>query len=587
MRTILVFLFSLSVHFSASAQISRIMEIFPGTTTETSPKTHFDSLAVSDSLKIVVLTQQIQQLKLNEIIYLDELEKSKSAVIDDSIRHAQLISRIDSLRKITQGAPVAIDGDTLFSFYAALGGVTFIDRAVSAEENIYSLGKDRNAKPDSIYLLKLEGGHQTEIMYQHRVIMSVTNEDALWMNMPIDSLSYIKRATIVDAIKQLQKKHSLLQIFKRLGLFAMIICIQALLIYFTNWLYRKLKRYIIGISHTKFKPLIIRDYEFLDTKRQARIFIFSVNILRFFLIFMQLVITVPMLFSIFPQTKSFAMTLFGYILNPVKSILLAIVNYIPNLFTIIIIYYSIRYLIKGIRFLAKEVESGRLKIPGFYADWAMPSFNIIRFLFYAFMIAMIYPYLPGSGTGVFQGVSIFVGLIVSFGSSNIIGNIISGMVITYMRPFKVGDRIKINDTIGNVIEKTPFVTRIRTPKNEIITIPNSFVMSSHTTNYTTSARDFGLIIHTDIAFGYEVTWQKAHECLIKAAKRTTGIMKGKEPFVLDLGLEDNYNSYQINVYLSDADKMTNVMTELHSNIQDICIEEGIDMKSPLLVSIEK
>ena len=141
---------------------------------------------------------------------------------------------------------------------------------------------------------------------------------------------------------------------------------------------------------------------------------------------------------------------------------------------------------KGNTIHANEIENEKLMITGFYPDWAQPTFNIIRFLLYAFMIAMVYPYLPGSKSGVFQGISVFVGLIISLGSSTVIGNIIAGLVITYMRPFKLGDRIKLNETTGNVIEKTPFVTRLRTPKNEVVTI--RMPLSCHPTPSTTAPR---------------------------------------------------------------------------------------------------
>ena len=126
----------------------------------------------------------------------------------------------------------------------------------------------------------------------------------------------------------------------------------------------------------------------------------------------------------------------------------------------------------------------------------------------------------------------FVGLIVSLGSSTVIGNIIAGLVITYMRPFKIGDRIQLNDTTGNIIEKTPLVTRIRTPKNEVVTVPNSFVMSSHTVNYSTSAREYGLIIHSEVSIGYDIPWRKVNELLIDAALNTPGVVDDPRPFVL-------------------------------------------------------
>ena len=209
----------------------------------------------------------------------------------------------------------------------------------------------------------------------------------------------------------------------------------------------------------------------------------------------------------------------------------------------------------------------------------MPTFHIVRFLLYAFMIAMIYPYLPGSDSGVFQGISVFVGLIVSLGSSTVIGNIIAGLVITYMRPFKMGDRIKLNDTTGDIIEKTPLVTRIRTPKNEVVTVPNSFIMSSHTVNYSTSAREYGLIIHSEVSIGYDVPWRQVNQILIDAALNTPGVVDDPRPFVLETSLSDWYPVYQINAYIKEAHKMSQIYSDLHQTIQDKFNEAGIDIMS--------
>lgn len=194
---------------------------------------------------------------------------------------------------------------------------------------------------------------------------------------------------------------------------------------------------------------------------------------------------------------------------------------------------------------------------------------------------MIYPYLPGSNSGVFQGISVFVGLIVSLGSSTAIANIIAGLVITYMRPFRIGDRIKLGETEGNVIEKTPFVTRIRTPKNEVVTIPNSFIMSSHTTNYSSSARDYGLIIHSKVTFGYEVPKEEVLDLLINSALATPpGVLSKPEPFVLETELHDYYAVYQINAYIKDANKLAQLYSDLHQTIHDKANEAGIELMSP-------
>jgi len=370
----------------------------------------------------------------------------------------------------------------------------------------------------------------------------------------------------------------------RIGEFLLIILALVLFFYGLNYLFKKSKNYIKKYVESKFTPVVIHNYQVLSVQQELNILFVAMKILRYAFMLLALILVIPILFSIFPQTKELAETLFGYILTPVKSIFLAIIRYIPNLFTIIVIYLFVRYTVKGLKYISKEIGAGRLKISGFYADWAVPTFNLVRFFLYVFMIAMIYPYLPGSDSGIFQGISVFVGLILSLGSTAVIGNIVAGLVITYMRPFKVGDMIKLNETIGSVIEKTPFVTRIRTLKNEIITIPNSFMLSSHTTNYTASADSYGLIIHTSIGVDYDVPNTKVHELLIKAARITEGILSDREPFVLDKKFEDLYQEYEINAYITDVKSISRIYSQLHHNIQNIFIEAGVDLKVPFVVS---
>lgn len=532
-----------------------------------------------DSIKMQELELQLQEMKLNEIVLRTELDDVRNIhALTDSLEREEQRRRVDSLRVLTPGVPLVVDGDTLFMLYAKQGGLSAHDRAETASEKILKIGKDLSLKVDSVHLF--ESDHFTDIMYGDKVVISLSDQDALWQNISREELAQTYRPIIEERIQSLKKEHSILQIAKRVALFILVLVIQYLLFKLTNYLFRKLRRQIIWVKQNKLKSITVRDYEFLNTHRQGRILIFLNNILRYIVLLIQLMFSVPMLFAIFPQTENLAMRLFTYIIEPIKMVIKSVVEYIPNLFIIIVIYYCIKYIIKGIQYIANEIESEKLKITGFYPDWAQPTFNIIRFLLYAFMIAMIYPYLPGSDSGVFQGISVFVGLIISLGSSTVIGNIIAGFVITYMRPFKLGDRIKLNETTGNVIEKTPFVTRIRTPKNEVVTIPNSFIMSSHTVNFSASARQFGLIIHTTVTIGYDVPWRQVHQLLINAARSTPGVQSHPKPFVLETELQDYYPCYQINAYIKDADRLAQIYSDLHQNIQDVFNEAGIEIMSP-------
>ena len=561
---------------SMFAQLGKaVREILTGD----SAVTHITVRNDSDSIRMANMKRELEEARLNEANMRMEMEQLRlKAFAADSVKLAQQKARIDSLRQFTPGVPVVVEGDTLFYLYTKRGGYTPLQRAEMIDAAITQLGRRFTLHPDSVYIESSD--IVSDLMYGNKVIASFTDQDGLWEGRSREQLAADKRIVVVKKLKELKEEHSFWQLGKRILYFVLVLVGQYLLFRLTTWLFRKLKVRIQKLKDTKLKPISIQDYELLDTQRQVNLLIFLSNLLRYVLVFLQLLITVPLLFVIFPQTKGLADTIFSYIWNPVKDILVGIVDYIPNLFTIFIIWYAIKYLVRFVHYLSREIEAGRLKFGGFYPDWAMPTFHIIRFLLYAFMIAMIYPYLPGSRSGVFQGISVFVGLIVSLGSSTVIGNIIAGFVITYMRPFKLGDRIQLNDTTGNVIEKTPLVTRIKTPKNEVVTIPNSFIMSSHTVNYSASAREYGLIIHSEVTIGYDAPWRQVHQLLIEAALNTPGVIDDPRPFVLETSLSDWYPVYQINAYIREADKLAQIYSDLHQNIQDRFNEAGIEIMSP-------
>ncbi|MDE6377588.1 MAG: hypothetical protein K2K72_02465, partial [Duncaniella sp.] len=225
--------------------------------------------------------------------------------------------------------------------------------------------------------------------------------------------------SVDTVVAEPEPKHTLPQNMLRVVLFVAVVLAQWFLVKLTNYLFRKLRRHIVRFKQQRLKPLIVRDYELLNRRQLGRIMMFLSNVVRYVVLLVQLMFSVPVLFAIFPQTEDLALKIFLYIVEPIKMVARSVVEYIPNLFIIVVIWFCIKYLIKGLRYLAGEIEHEKLRINGFYPDWAQPSFNIIRFLLYAFMIAMIYPYLPGSNSGVFQGISVFVGLIVSLGSSTV------------------------------------------------------------------------------------------------------------------------------------------------------------------------
>jgi len=365
----------------------------------------------------------------------------------------------------------------------------------------------------------------------------------------------------------------------RLGFALLIIAGQALLIKLLWKLFNFLSFKVSETGKEKIKPLTIKKIKVLSTKQIIDFILVMLKILKYVISGFLLFLTIPIEFSLFPSTRHLATTIFGFVFNPLKDIIIGAISYIPNLIRIVIIVVVTHYAIKLLKFFSTQIARGRLVLNGFYADWAEPTFKILQVLLWAFTVAIAYPYLPGSESDVFKGVSVFVGLIFSLGSSSAIGNLVAGLVMTYMRPFKIGDRVQIKETIGFVVEKNLMVVRLRTHKNEYVTFPNMLILGSSITNYNTSSDEDaeGLILYAEVTFGYATPWEKVHEILINAALATDYVQKKPMPFVLQIGLDNFYARYQINCYTKEVDKVPKIYASLYENIQNGFHEAGMDM----------
>ena len=331
---------------------------------------------------------------------------------------------------------------------------------------------------------------------------------------------------------------------------------------------------------TKIKSIKIKSVEVLPAERTVHFLTLITKIARFALLIIVFYTYITIAFSLFSFSKTWAITLLGYVLTPLYAVLTSFLNFLPNLFFIIVFVFVFNYLIKAVKFIFLELDKGTLDLPGFHKDWATPTYKIVRFIIIIFEVVIIFPYLPGSNSPAFQGISVFLGVLFSFGSGSAISNIVSGIVLTYMRPFKIGDRVKIADTIGDIAEKTLLVTRIRTIKNVDITIPNSMVLGAHIINYSSSAADRGLILHTTVTIGYDVPWKQVHTLLISAASEAEYILQEPKPFVLQTSLDDFYVSYELNAYTNEPSKMAVIYSGMRSKIQDKFNEAGVEIMSP-------
>ncbi|MEH6591767.1 MAG: mechanosensitive ion channel family protein [Halioglobus sp.] len=284
------------------------------------------------------------------------------------------------------------------------------------------------------------------------------------------------------------------------------------------------------------------------------------------------------------MTSKWTMTLAARMIMLLYGVLeylwLGFIGYLPSLITIIFIVFVAKFVIRTIGLIFDGIQSRRIHLKNFYPEWAETSFSLIKLMVYVLTAVIIFPYLPGSSSPAFQGISIFVGVLVSLGSTTAVSNVIAGVVLTYTRAFQVGDQVEIAETRGRIVERSTFVTRIQTLKNVIVSIPNSMVLNNNIINYSKNMGQSGLLVHTGITIGYDVPWQVVNELLIEAAKKTEGIGQYPEPFVLQTSLEDNYVSYEVNGWTRKPEELPRIYSTLHANILDEFHGHNVEITSP-------
>jgi small-conductance mechanosensitive channel len=476
------------------------------------------------------------------------------------------------------GAPVVLDQDTLFYVQTRLGPFTPEQRATATVERIRRVARDWLLSPDTA--VAVDNGRDTDVMVGSTVLFTVTESDADSARTTRPALA-AERARAVTAALETHAPRSVLRIvLTGAGLTLLATVVFFLLLKGLARLLALAIRRVRRWRGTRIPALRLRRFEVFSSAQIADFLIGAARALRSVAILVLGWAYVSLVFSFFPWTRNLAGTLLEWVLEPLRLVGAAVVAFVPKLIFILVIVLVARFALRLIHLVFRGIGSGRLELPNFPAEWAEPTYKLVRLFVVVIALIVVFPYLPGSQSDAFRGVSVFVGLLLSLGSTAATANLVAGVVLTYMRPFRVGDRVRIADTTGDVLEKTLLVTRIRTIKNEDITIPNAMVLSSHIVNFSSSARNLGLILYPSVTIGYDTPWRTVHDLLLKAAAATDGILKDPQPFVLQTGLDDSYVRYELNAYTDLPNVMHLTYARLHENIQDAFGAAGVEILSP-------
>ena len=478
--------------------------------------------------------------------------------------------------------PVMLDNQELFTIRQGIGSFSAQERAKSITARIEKIADDDALSPEDLTIKIDPEDKNPSIILGDTVIATITSKDAKLHAVSQEVLAERALAKIKAAIVRYRQERQPDNLFKDAVLTVSAtlatVLIFWVIIFISSRVFPQSQRLITSLV----PGVVFQNFEIISSQT---IGIFSLRVLQFIrtlIILTILYFYLTFVLRLFPWTRKFGDGFLQYFFSALEVISQEIAKYLPNIFIILLIVFITHYLLRAIKPFFTALERENLVINGFYPDWAKPTYNLLSLLIIALAIVIAFPYLPGFNSPAFQGVSVFLGVLFSLGSTSAIANVVGGIILIYTRSFQLGDKISIGDVIGDVIEKGLLVTRIRTPANKIITIPNSSLLNTNVIIFSVSQREFKqpLILQTTVTLGYDLPWRKVHATLKEAALATKFIVSEPAPFVLQTSLDDFYVSYQLNAYTDHPSKMVYIYSELHQNIQDKCNEVGIEIMSP-------
>ena len=474
-------------------------------------------------------------------------------------------------------APVVVDGRTLFrvvgiSLYPAA------TRSAEIAERIRKLAEDPGFSPDQLRLQEVDDG--TGIFAGEQQVLVVLDADASIEGVRRQVLASAFVRTMKEAVRAHREERTAGYLIQS-GLYtAAITAIFALILWALRWLMPHTVNFLRARYHPKLEGLEAKSFGMLGADQFWSIFERSVRAVWWLVLMVIAYAYVDMALAQFPWTRYASHWLLNLVLDPLRIMGRGVVEAIPGLAFIAVLIIVVRYLLLWLRLFFLGVGAGSVRVAGFEPEWAVPTFRAVRVAIIALAVVVAYPYIPGSSSEAFKGISVLAGVLFSIGSSSMLGNVIAGYILIYQKAFHVGDRVMIAEHVGDIMEIKNQVTVMRTVHSEEVVIPNSTVLGSKIVNYSATARAGGVIFYSSVTIGYDTPWRQVEAMLLAAAERTPGLLQDPKPFVLKRALEDFYVKYELNAYSRDASQMLQLYSMLHQNILDEFNEHGVQIMSP-------
>lgn len=482
------------------------------------------------------------------------------------------------LSEEVMSAPVVIDGAVLFRVRGT-SAYPAEKRASIIAQRIIALAADPAFTPEQLRIDKAQPDVAV-VMTGNTLLMAVYDADARLEGVAPHILAASIVIRIGEAVASWRQDRAPATLMRH-AIFAAGATLAFLLALWANFVFfRRVRRLKAGRLGKRVQDVKVLGFKILGAQQLWGFLGGALKVAWITGIFAVGYLYLSSVLMLFPWTRGFASNLISRLVDPLRSIGYGFLEALPNLVFLVALYFFTRYALNLIRLFFDNLAEGTVTLANFEQDWAIPTYRLIRILVVALAVVVAYPYIPGSSSEAFKGVSLFIGVIFSLGSSSVISNMIAGYTMIYRRVFKVGDRVRIGNFFGDVDQVRMLVTYLRTVKNEVVAIPNSTIINGDVVNYSTLAHKVGLILHTTIGIGYETPWRQVEAMLLEAAARTSGLLREPPPFVRQQTLGDYCVTYEINAYCDDSHAMDRLYTELHRNILDLFNEYGVQIMTP-------
>ncbi|MEB3263854.1 MAG: mechanosensitive ion channel domain-containing protein [Synechococcus sp.] len=413
-------------------------------------------------------------------------------------------------------------------------------------------------------------------------LLAVDDRMAACFDLTRQQLANRYRDKLRSAVMAYRSSHSLSSWLQGTALALLVLGIYVLWLRGQSALHRRLRAAIQGRDPSQLSGVTLGGNTLLDAAQITRLLQTTLQVCHWSVLLLISYLLIPLLLGFFPPTTVIAAGLRAQILGVVSGAFGGLVNAIPNLLTILVILAITVAVIRFSRMCFAALAQGRIRFAWFYPEWAEPTSRIASVLILAAGLVISFPYVPGSGSKVFQGAGLFVGVLAALGSSSVATNVISGLMLIYTRAFTEGDRVMIEGVVGVVQERALLVTRLRTPRNELVSIPNASVIGASVINYSFARREIRepVALSTTITIGYDVPWRQVHELMLAAARSVPSITEEREPFVLQTSLNDFHISYELTAYVKDVSQYREALSAVLAALQDQFAAADVEILSP-------